>query len=182
MEKINLKLGDTFETKNPMALGFMINGVQFLHSKDNKADKSHSGIIINANGDTFEAGIKVPGKFFHVYGSRNIYKDLGPNASIKIWRYTGPCKMPMKEAIDFLRAKYEGRIYPYWRLPLFIIPWIPKFVHFTDKPVCSESKSMYYQLIGARDYTPWGVNPDTLDDEQREWRDYELVFEGKLSF
>jgi len=52
---ISLQPGDVFCTRNPMALGRVICFVQKIHASDNQAEYSHSGVILDKGGTTFEA-------------------------------------------------------------------------------------------------------------------------------
>jgi len=171
MAIIEFQVGDVFATRNPMALGAVIRGIERLWSRDSAANYSHSGIITSVNGDTFEA--------LWTYAEQNIHVNYGDN-KVLVARYTGTPrigKLHPHTAIARLRREYKGRMYPFWRLALHMIPPLAKINAF-NRPVCSELVAMYLHMIGARPF-PWpSTNPDTLVDEWRMWRDFEIVFEG----
>lgn len=165
-----LKTGDVFASYcSGTLINRMIRPIERLWSTDNDADYAHAGIIINPL-ESFECLTIIRRQAFY-----QAYKDK----DIIIARYTGPeNKMTMQTSIARLRAKYEGKIYPYWRLPLFLFPPFAKR-NFIGFPVCSEMVAEHLYNIGARDSYK-GVNPDTLVDEWEHWKNYEIVFKGKL--
>jgi len=172
---INVKLGDFFTTKNPMALGIAINAVQKVWSRDNRSEYSHAGIITSDLGDTLEALWTVKNQnLFEAYAGENVL----------VARYTGhPWTLEFKAetAIYKLRKKHEGQVYPIWRLPFQLIPPLAKYLTWRGKfCVCSELVAEYLHMIGARHDQFMGTNPDTLADEWHRWKDFEIIHEGIL--
>ena len=172
---IQLKPGDFFTTRNPMALGVAINGFQKVWSRDNKSEYSHAGIITNATGDTFEA--------LYTIKSQNLFSAYA-GAQVLIARYTAfPRTLDFKITVALykIRKRHAGQVYPYWRLPFQIIPPLAKYLSWGGKfVVCSELVAEYLHMIGARHGQYTGTNPDTLADEWHHWKNYEIVFEGTL--
>ena len=165
---MKLEKGDVFATSNPMALGKVINFIQKLNNLDNQSKYSHIGLIIEPDGKTFEA-------LWH-YESRNIFDIEDDIIIFRNKRMDTEKFLTGWEGIKHLK----GRLYPFYRLPLFILPFLAKISVF-KKPVCSELIAMFLYYAGLRNTTQsFGVDPDDLVDRWRIHRDYEIVFEGKL--
>ena len=167
---LELNRGDVFGTKNPMALGKVINAIQWVWSHDCESHYSHSGIILDSLGTTFEALWTC--KFVNLFEA---YKG----EQVIIARYIGGKTMPIDMAIKQLVAKHRGRVYPFWRLFLHLIPPLAK-INMSQRPVCSELVAKYSWVIGARHEHWAGATPDMLADEWRQWDGWEVVFEGEL--
>lgn len=168
---IKLQRGDLFATENPMALGKMINFVQKVNNLDNKSKYTHIGLITDKIGITFEA--------LWTYKNQNIYTAYG-GKDIIIFRNT---RMTEESFNDGMRGikHLTGRMYPFYRLPLFLLPFLAKISIF-KKPVCSELIAMFLYFAGLRNTTQsFGIDPDDLVDRWRIHRDYEIVFEGTLT-
>jgi hypothetical protein len=171
MSKLRLLKGDLFGTENPAALGIAINAAQKFHSRDNESIYTHSGIIVNSDGDTVESlwTVKMQ-NVFEAYAGKKIviarYMPLTEQAWEQTW---------------WMLENHLGQKYPWWRLPLHLIPPLAKYLSFTGMPVCSElvAKAEYYMRARHRWWT--GANPDTLSDEWHTWKNFEIIFEGKLS-
>jgi len=168
---IDLKHCDFFATANPSAvLGCGISAVQKWNSRDNQSLYTHAGIIINPEGDMIESLWKVEvNNLFERYTGRQVV----------IARYTELEERRWEKAFLML-LDHVGDIYPWWRLPLHVVPPLAKYLSFTGMPVCSElvAKTEYY--VGARHRWWAGTCPDTLSDEWHRWRNFEIVFEGVL--
>lgn len=162
--------GDVFGTENPTMLGGAINAIQKWNSRDNESKYSHSGVLINSQGDTIEALWTVK--------NQNLFTDYaGKNVIVARW-------MPMTEnaweRCYLMLMGHFGDKYPLWRLPLHILPPLAKYLSFTGMPVCSELVAKYLACLGARGRWWTGTCPDTLADEWRRWKGYEIIFEGTL--
>ena len=167
---IELQTGDVFGTRNPMALGRAINFMQKLWSHDGESTYSHSGIIISPEGKTFEA--------LWTLDSQNLFEEY-KGCEVIIARPNVE-QEKKEQAIKSLIAQYKGTKYPFWRLFLHTIPPFAKISLFKI-PVCSELTALYLYKIGIRHGQWAGTNPDTLADEWRRWKGFDIVFEGKLS-
>jgi len=98
-----------------------------------------------------------------------------------IIRYTGYPVFPPAQAIQELINKYNGKIYPFWRLPLFaIFPPITK-INILGIPVCSELVQKYRVRIGASPNMANGMTPDNIADEIYLSRNHTIVYEGVLA-
>lgn len=165
MEK--LKAGDCFCTRNPMMLGRAINVVQKFHAKDNKSQYSHAGIMIDPE-VSFEALYTNRRQdFFNAYAGRQVligrHKYMTANIFQKGWRGV---------------KHHEGQLYAGHRLFLFFIPLMSKYLSL-GLAVCSEMTMKFLCKAGLTD--AWkGWNPDDVADMIHRWRDWEIIFEGKL--
>lgn len=184
-----LKPGDIFCTRNPMWLGRLICWFEKLKSKDNHAEYSHAGIILDPAGTTFEAvWTNRKQNLFEVYGGQKVL----------IGRHK------FMSADNFLRGwigvkKYEGKIYAGHRLLLHAIPFASKF-GTGGFAVCSEivmkfvsksgvmldttSAESVARFIRTNESVYWkGMNPDDVADmitgpfSAKGWS---VVYEGKV--
>jgi hypothetical protein len=77
----------------------------------------------------------------------------------------------------------EGKQYPWYRLPLFIIPAMAK-ISVIKKTVCSETHRLFIKGTNIMRPTEskrvFGYDPDDLVDRWRIHQDYTIIFEGKL--
>jgi len=168
-EDIVLKAGDLFGTKNPMALGWLINKAQKFHSRDNESTYTHSGIITNCEGDTIES--------LWTVDNQNIWFDYaGERIIIARWEFLEDRQW--EKAFLMIMDKHWGRKYPLWRLPLQLIPPAAKYLSFTGMPVCSELVAKTEFWFGARHKWWTGTTPDILADEWRRWKGFLIVCEG----
>ena len=164
-----LKQGDIFATRNPMALGRFINFFQKLWSKDNKSKYSHAGIVTDGlRGITFESLTRI------TYGNLDKYRGK----EIIIARYTN--MTPERYLMGWASIKHLNRkIYPYHRLPLYLIPFMAKYVHITNRPVCSELVAMFLYHAGLRKSKYYfGINPDDLVDRWKIHKNIDIIYEG----
>ena len=169
---IQVKAGDVFGTKNPMWLGKAINSIQKFWSKDGESKYSHSGIIIDNKGTTFEALWTVT--------SKNLFEEHKGDGVI----IARPIGSSNGGVFDIKRGlmeifKHKGKIYPFWRLAMHMFPPLSKIAPL-DRLVCSELTAKYLYLCGARHHQYQGTNPDTLADEWRRWKNFEIIFEGTI--
>ena len=163
---IELNQGDIFCTRNPMALGRIINFVQKIKSKDNEAEYSHSGIIMYKDGMTFEA--------LWTNKRQNLFVDYrGKKVLIGRHKEMTPEKFHLGwEGIK----KHEGKWYAGHRLILFLIPFTAKYINF-GLGICSElTMKFLYKAKISYAWRSW--NPDDVADMIKNWRDYEVIFEG----
>src|SRR3989337_1606547 len=126
---IELKSGDLFAARSQMLLGRAINAVQQFYSNDNKSEYSHTGIIVNNQGYTFEANWRVDSQVF-----LKAYKG----GKVLIARYSNMDITRFNKGYEYVYKKHYKHIYPFWRLFFFLVPPVAKYVHFLEKPVCSE--------------------------------------------
>lgn len=170
MNSLCIKKGDVFGSTNPMALGKGINAVQRFWSKDAESKYSHSGLICDNNCNTIESLWTVKSlDFYQAYNGDNVI----------IARYIGKPWHSIDDSIELIRTLHFGNIYPFWRIFMHIIPPLAKVGVF-NRLVCSELCAKYLYYLGARHSQYKGTNPDTLADEWRKWKDFEVIFEGKL--
>jgi len=164
-----LQAGDIFCTANPMWLGKAIMAVERFNATDNRAEYSHSGIILGPTATTFEAlwTIRRNG-LFNSYAGKKIL--IGRNLLMTKERYqAGWDKV----------SDLEGRWYPFHRLPLNLIPPLAKYFATGKFAVCSELAAKF--LVGAGLFEYWkGVNPDHVTDVIQHYREWITVFEGIL--
>ena len=166
---IELHPGDIFCTKNPMALGRAIMGIERLWAKDNKAEYSHSGIITDCQGTTLEALWTIKGNDINAYSGENVI----------IGRWEGMSPTALQNGYDAI-ALEVNEIYPLWRLPLFIFPFMAKYVSNGNWTVCSELVCKFLLGCGYTQIGEWqGQNPDDVADMIRKWKDMRIIFEGK---
>jgi len=167
---VQLKQGDIFVTRNPMALGRAINFVQKIWSFDNESTYSHAGIIISPYGDTLESLSTIKSqKIAQSYAGKNIL----------IGRHID---MTYKNFLTGFRSvrKLRGSWYPFHRLPLFIIPPLAKYVHTGRFLVCSELVDKFLWNAGVAQAFYKGRNPDHIADMIKRWKGWATVFEGKV--
>lgn len=167
MNKFELKAGDCFCTRNPMMLGRAINFVQKLHSKDNRSKYSHAGIMINPE-TSFEAlWTNRKQDFFKAYAGTEVL--IGRHKKMNLYRFGLGW-----QGIQ----KHEGKVYAGHRLFLFFIPFMAKYLSL-GLGVCSELTMKFLYKAGLAE--AWrGWNPDDVADMIHKWKDWEIIFEGKL--
>lgn len=167
-----LQAGDVFCVSRKTWIGRAINAVQKILSRDNHSIYSHTGIIRDGNGMTLEALEKITTQHFY-----NAYKG----EQVLIARVRSLDKRRVKEAISKLDAEHLGDIYPYWRLPLQLFPILAKYISYKGRwLVCSELTGKFLHLIGERHRGYKGTTPDTLADEWRNWKNFEIIYEGVI--
>jgi len=181
---MELKAGDVFCSSYTGDLSKMIRKWQKLLASDNKAKYSHSGIILNPKGDTFEA-LRRTGRF-------NLFKRYR-GSKVVIARYLKISEEEWENIIEKFILKYEDEIYPYYRFFLNLFPPLAKYINFSKKKlICSElvAKFLYVGFLKygtTENGVPWprhehfyGTNPDRLSDEWHRWKNYKIIFEGIL--
>lgn len=164
--------GDVFCTANPWIVGRMINAAEKVWSKDNRAEYGHAGIIIDTAGTTLEALVTVR------HGALSDYKDKPIMIARPTTQMDGPSINNIPLAISRVEGNHLGQWYPAWRLILHLFPPLAKYVASKKFLVCSELVAKYLFYLGARHSQYMGTNPDTLADEWKRWRNFEIIFEG----
>jgi hypothetical protein len=174
---MHLKTGDVFCVHGNM--GFVSAGIRCAErfwSKDNEATYGHAGIITDPMGNTLEALWTVK--------ESNINKYKGTRLIIARPLYTNSYKKitesQKKLSITAVKSKHHGQFYPLHRLAFHLVPPLAKYAHLGSRVVCSELVAKYLYLIGARHAVYSGTNPDTLADEWRRWKQFEIIAEGIL--
>ena len=166
---INLQPGDIFCTRNPMALGRAINAIQTFWASDNESKYSHAGIILDTEGTTYEALWTIKEQ-----NLEEAYIGCGVLIGRTHFMTRAKFEAGLAEVLPF-----EGRIYPFHRLALHLIPPMAKYISTGQYLVCSELTARF--LVGAKCMTSWrGKNPDHLADMIRKWRTWKVVFEGVM--
>lgn len=167
--------GDVFCVRGNMGVvSALIRGVEKFWSYDNEAIYGHSGIITSASGDTIEA----------LWTVRRSHLDEYIGDQIIIARPTmkypisTPITADIKKSAIAEIEKHLGRIYPVWRLPMFLFPPLAKYLSLGRWLACSELTGKDLVLVGARQPPYSGLNPDTLADEWRKSWNYATLFEG----
>ena len=163
-----LNPGDIFCTRNPMALGRIINGMQKFWSPDNQSEYSHSGIILDSKENTFESLWTIKRSNLNTYISKKILIGRHINMNSKLFQ------------IGFDKIKHhEGQWYPMHRLPLFIIPPLAKYIATGYFPVCSELAAKFLYRCYLLEENWKGKNPDHIADMIIKWKVFEVIFEGE---
>ena len=165
---IELQPGDIFCSSNPMWLGRAINFVQKIWAKDNASEYSHSGIIIDSDGTTFESLWRVRRQnLFKAYKGDNVligrYQDMNPDI--------------FKKMMDTVEH-HENDIYPIYRLFFHLLPPVAKYVHM-GQVVCSEltNKSLYGGKIVNYYY---GSTPDDVADMIITDKKWDIINKGVI--
>ena len=175
---ITLQRGDVFVCEGNMGVvSAAIRGAQRILSRDNRADYGHAGIITSATGDTLEALWTVRHGHLDAYAGQRV---LIARATSSLYRPQAPISLRTRDlALEQIERQHLGRIYPVWRLPLHLVPWVAKYATIGRWLVCSELVAKYLTLIAARDLVYTGIAPDTLADEWVCWRNFDVLFEGQ---
>ena len=165
---LELKPGDIFCTRNPMMLGRLINFVQKFWSKDNESEYSHSGIILDSAGTTFEA--------LWTNRKQNLWEAYKGH-TVLIGRHIN--MTPERFAAGRAGVgKHEGKPYAGWRLPMFFLPFVAKYLNL-GLGVCSELTMKFLFKAGLS--TCWsGWNPDDVSDMIIRWKEYDIIYKGDL--
>lgn len=169
---VTLKRGDVFCVSGNMGLiSSVIKIVQRFWSTDDDADYAHAGIILGESGLTLEALWTVSMSNLTAYKGKQVI-IARPVLTLQGAPVTNT-EGAIEEALSHL-----GCGYPVWRLMLNLIPPLGKYVSSGKFLVCSELQAFYLYHCGVRPKPYTGVNPDTLADEYRRWKAYDVIFEG----
>jgi len=179
MKYPELQPGDEFATRNPMALGSIINIVQAAKAIDNESQYTHTGIIIDSDGTTLEA--------LWTVNSQNLWEAYRGDKVLVVRNIN---MTPELYAAGFAKIQpHIGQWYPAHRLLLHLLH-VAKWIHW-DRLVCSELTAKFEagcaEHLGEdktagfmRNYH--GVNPDDLVDRWTISRYYTTVFEGVVEW
>lgn len=163
--------GDVFCSRNPMWLGRAICWFEKLRAEDNRAEYSHSGVIIGRPDITFEAlWTNRKQSLFRAYAGTKVlvgrYDKMTPEFAVKGW--------------DGIKH-HEGEIYAGWRLIFHALPFCSK-IGSGRFAVCSEIVGKFIDksgVTGERFY--WkGRTPDDIADMIHNFKGWSTVFEGVL--
>jgi len=167
-EEVKLEKGDFFCSKNPMALGKIINAVQWFWSTDNESRYTHAGIIVAEDGTTLESLWTVK--------NQNLWEAYAGERVI-IGRYEKMTPEIFEKGMQAI-AEHKGKIYPVLRLLLFGIPPVAKFLYI-GLVVCSELTAKFLCSMGALNY--WkGKMPDNIHDAMKYRRGFKVVAELEI--
>jgi hypothetical protein len=167
MREVVLKPGDVFCTASTGLLGRVICWSQSAWEVDGRAEFSHSGFISMRPDTTVEelpAGLR--------YGTLDRYYGL----RVLVGRHQG---MDLRAFILGRKAwvPHLGRPYPWWRLALHLVPFLPRLVFSGAWYVCSERTAAF--LVAAVGFPAVkGVTPGYLADAIERWDDFEVVADG----
>lgn len=166
MPNFEIKRGDEFAVRGDSWISKAIIFLSKWVSLQNKAEYSHTGIILNTQGQTVEAlynGIKM--------SSLEAYKGK----KIIIVRNTTATDERKEYAIGKVK-ELVGKHYPYHRIVLHAIG-LGKLSPFNEI-VCSEV-GKWYQSLAMDDGSRWyGYKPYRLVMDWRISKHYEIVYEG----
>ncbi len=166
---IKVRPGDVFASSLPGVFGWMIRLGQKVQSADSEASYSHTGIILDSAGKTYEA--------LWTVRSQNLFEAYRNN-NVLIARYKGMDSPAFNRGYKIVKTQ-EGKIYPAWRLFLHALN-IGK-IHIANRQVCSELTALFLIMAGAQTLggrNCYGITPDELVDEWRISKYFSIVYEG----
>ncbi|MFW6247273.1 MAG: hypothetical protein ACOC22_03835 [bacterium] len=167
-----VKKGDYFLYFNPnKKISNLIVSIVELLTLSGISQFSHSGIIIDDDGTTFEAK--------HRIMKLNIYEDyinkMEDGYKIMIVRNKEMNDSLFNQGWNAIK-EYEGKLYPYHRLVFFLFYPLPKVMHYVDWGVCSELTSKFYYSCNLLDF--WsGVTPGDLEMIGKYWKNWNIIYE-----
>lgn len=167
-----IRQGDVFCVATDGVLARAINAVQTFSSRDRESTFNHAGVICCEDGVTLEAWWTVRQRMlYEAYaGCRVLIARPRSDVHVKTL------------AISMLEDAHLGQKYPFWRLALHLFPPLARDLSAGGRyVVCSELVAKYLHYLGVRHEYFTGTNPDNLADEWRKWRDFKVVFDGRLS-
>jgi hypothetical protein len=169
MEYLPVNPGDFFLVDSSNLLGTIINSVQKFWAYDNNSIYSHAGLIIDRAGTTFELRLKAE--------SRNFFKAC-KNRKVLIARNDLMTEALFSKFFIKFEKERKDKFYPIGRLLLHLFP--PSLKLFPNSiGVCSEFVSFFYYKLNLLDY--WmGFNPDWLADIAKNWKHWNIIYEGVL--
>lgn len=172
MNDLKLQCGDIICTRSDAWFGKAIRFIEKINATDNESVYNHV-LIMKDEQNTFEA--------LGTICSKNFYKEYVGKLVMVIRPLYKAGNQPISDSekifiLQDLIRKYEGKWYPWYRLPLYLIPPLAK-INIRKIPVCSELAAMFLWKLGIR-HDHWaGTNPDTLADELRHWKNYGIICE-----
>jgi hypothetical protein len=131
-------------------------------------DSTHSGIVVNHAGDTFEATTKgIAEGSLWTYSGKPVLIARHTDMDLALFQY----------AFDKTQRR-RGEAYPVYRLLFHIFPPLSKYLG-GGMTVCSELVAEFLYFADLLEY--WmGVNPDELEEIFWNWKGFDIVFEGIL--
>ena len=166
---MDLKPGDLFLTASPGLVSSLILAMQRFWSQDDHARYTHAGIILDPAGDVFE----MAGKGAVADGC--LYINAGK--PVLIARHETMTPVVFEQAIE-KTFRRRGESYPVYRLLLHLFPPLAKYWG-VGMAVCSELVAEFLYFSDVLPY--WmGVCPDELEEMFRQWKGFEIVYEGIL--
>jgi hypothetical protein len=172
---IELRAGDLFCVRSVGLLSYAILAVERFNSKDDRAEFGHSGVIIDAYGSTFEALTTLR------YGSLDRYrgKKMLIARPVKKLSQAPVQRFDRQAAINRVIREHRGQIYPFWRIPLHLVPPTAKYLSVSGRwLVCSEVVAKVESFIGVMSGPYTGRNPDDLADRWRVSWTHQVLFDG----
>jgi len=160
--------GDVFLVKSDNVFSMMVNSIQKWWSYDDKSIYTHAGIVLDKEGNTFEA-------LFWGTAKYHISRHIGKPCMYVRHEFMNP--MTFEKAFE--RIKYhDGLMYPVHRLFLHLLPPLAKSIG-GKMAVCSELVGQF--LYNAELLHYWkGINPDHLEEIFRYWKYYNIIYEDIL--
>ncbi|MDX9894349.1 MAG: hypothetical protein RBS34_02820 [Desulfofustis sp.] len=172
---IELRAGDLFCVRSAGLLSFAILAVERFNAKDDRAEFGHSGVIVDALGSTFEALATLR------YGSLDRYRGkhvLIARPVLKVSR-SPVQRYDRQAAINRVIREHQGQIYPFWRIPLHLVPPASKYLSVAGRwLVCSEVVAKTESYMGVLSGPYAGRNPDDLADRWRLSWTHQVLFDG----
>ena len=167
--EILFRPGDIFLAQSKTPLDPLINWVQRFWATDDDSIYGHAGIIIDHAGNTFDALWSV--------GSTCAYERY-KDCQFLVARYNKLTQSALQDGMNRI-LQHEGEWFPVYRLPLALLH-LAKYIHWNNV-MCSELVAKFLNSIGARHDHWFGTNVDDLSDELTNYKQYDIIFEGKLS-
>ena len=163
---IEFRPGDIFCTADPRPIGRAINACERFWEVDGRAEYSHAGILLDADGTTFEALWRV---------QRQQLSVCYAHKRLLVGRHCGMTPKRFERAWAKAQRR-EGRRYPLWRLGLHLVPPLAKYIGCGGWMVCSELAAWFLCEAGLMDHC-MGVTPGYLADAIKRWDDFDVVYE-----
>ena len=186
-ENISIRPGDIFCTSFPGAIiSKAIKRAEKRQSKDNEAELTHSGFIVDSKGLTFEALSRYKHQnIWDAYGGKEVKLLIGRHklmdgmeffsAYTEIKRIYSASRWMTWVKPDI--CGYRGKIYPAWRLLMHEIPGLAKFS--IGPAVCSEITMRMLNLCGLS--KAWkGWNPDDVADMIVRFKTFDIIYHKNI--
>lgn len=170
-----LKAGDLFCVNSAGPLSTAIKVVERVHAVDNEASYGHAGIVISPDGATFEALARI--------GIYHLDRYLGQQILIArpVYRLdtTRIKSNDRLVALNQVMKRHKGKLYPFWRIPLFLLPPLAKYLSAGGRfLVCSELNAYYESLLDTISGPYTGRMPDDLADRWRTSWTHKIIYQG----
>jgi hypothetical protein len=165
-----IRQGDIFCVNSGLWISTAITKVTGVWSTDGEAKYSHAGIITDPFGGTFESLRHIEENSLFGYVGKPVIIGRHDKMATDLYR----------KAFDPLKSEQNGRVYPLWRIALFLIPPLARKIGTGDFLVCSELVAKFLKNAGIlTNFTGW--TPDCLADMIRDWKHWKIVYEGILT-